>query len=255
MKYLVRAGVIAAIGLATAGVAMATPIELTATSGTGGTSVLLPGGGGQVTYSNQNFYGWNISLAYGRSNSPSLGLSLLTATADCSIAACAPLTLAVSEVGFTMPIGANGLSTVLTNENVANADNGVGGPSTVTQWAYMDTSNAYFGSTDSNAMSDFSGSYNPGTASLIGMLSLNGGGYVTSAPGGDAATGPYSLTLVQQFCSDPPGGDGTCSGGLSMQAAGGITTAPEPGGLALFGAGLLGVALFAGRRRSSKVRA
>jgi hypothetical protein len=253
MKYVVRAGVAAAVGLAMAGVALATPIELSAVSGTGpGTSILLPntGGGGRVTYSNSDLNGWNIELAYGMSNSPAVGLSLITATADGSIAACDPLTIAVSDIGFTAPVGPGGLGTSLTNENISVPGSGTpGGSSMVTQWAYMDTGNGYFGSTDPNAASDFGGVHDS-TASLIGMLTVDNLGSM-SAQGGTATDGPYSLTLVDQFCSDPAGADGTCSSGLSVQAPGGIT-APEPGGLALFGAGLLGMALFAGRRRSLK---
>jgi hypothetical protein len=72
--------------------------------------------------------------------------------------------------------------------------------------------------------------------------------------GGGSLTGPYSLTLVDQFCSNPAGSDGTCTGGLSFSTDGGITVS-EPGTLALFGARSLGYALFAGRRRWSKARA
>ena len=255
MKHLVRAGVVGVLGLAAASVALANPIELTATSGTGPqASVMLPSptGGGTVTYSNSSFNGWNIEFAFGMSNSPVMGLSLMTATADCSIAACAPLTVAVSDINFTAPVSADGLGTSLTNENISSATGSPGGPSTVTQWAYMDTGNAYFGSTDQNAANDFGGMYDS-TASLIGMLTVNNLGSL-SAQGGTATSGPYSLTLVDQFCSDPVGPNGTCASGLSVQATGGIT-APEPGSLALFGAGLLGVALFSGRRRSSKARA
>lgn len=250
MKHVVGLGVAAAIGVAAAGAALATPIELTAVSGTGGTTVFLPntGGGGIVSYSNADFNGWNIELAYGISNSPSLGLTLMTATTNCLIAACSPLTIGVSDIGFTMPVGPNGLGTSL-----ANVITGTGAPSMVTQWAYMDTGNAYFGSTDANAAGDFGGYYDPSTASLIGMLTVDGLNKA-SAMGGTGTSGPYSLTLVDQFCSYPPGTDGSCNGGLSLSATGGIT-APEPGSLALFGAGLLGLALFAGRRRSSKALA
>lgn len=253
MKYLVRAGVVAAIGLAAASVALATPIELTAVSGTGSgssTSALLQnvGGGNTVTYSNSNFNGWDIKIATGISDSPSLatGALDLTVNANC-LTSCDALTLAISDVGFTSPLGPNGLSTGISETPLAS-------PASITQWAYMDTSNSYFGSTDANAMSDFLGKYNPSTASLIGMVNLMGGGYSSSGLGGVATSGPYSLTLVDQFCSDPIGGDGVCTGGVSFSSDGGIT-APEPGGLALFGAGLLGAALFAGRRRSSKARA
>ena len=248
MKYLAGAGLAVAIGLS-AGTALATPIELTATSGTGpSTSILLPGSGDQVSYSNADFNGWNIRIAMGFSNSPSLasGALDLTTVANC-LTTCNPLTIAISDIGFTTPLAPNGLATGL-------SDTALGGSASITQWAFMDTANTYFGSTDPNASSDFGGAYDASTASLIGTVTVNGGGAGSSADGGSGAAGPYSLTLVDQFCSDPAGANGTCAGGTSFSSDGAIT-APEPGGLALFGAGLLGAALFAGRRRASKVPA
>lgn len=252
MKYFARLGLVLGIGAAAAGTAWATPIELTVSSGTGaGSSIFLPntGGGGMVIYSNSDFNGWDIELAFGLSHSPSLALGALdltTATANCLSAACDPLTLAISDVGYTTPVGPSGLKTSLSNTQL-------GAPSTVTQWAYVDTSNTYFGSTDPNAAADFGGIDDPATAALIGTVTVNGlgSGY---AYGGGSLTGPYSLTLVDQFCSNPTGSGGTCSGGLSFSSDGGIS-ASEPSALALFGAGLLGCALVVGRRRSARVNA
>ncbi|MGH8229055.1 MAG: PEP-CTERM sorting domain-containing protein [Steroidobacteraceae bacterium] len=232
-KNLIGLGLAVAIGVGAAGTALATPIELTVASGTSpGMSILLPGTGSLVSYSNASFEGWNISFAIGTSKSPSAalgGLDLSTETAACFAASCDPLTIAISDVGFMTPLGPNGLATGL-------ADLDGGATSGIKQWAYMDTSNSYFA-----------------RATLIGALAVDGS-QEASAIGGSAASGPYSLTLVDQFCSDPPGSDGTCAGGLSFQSVGNIT-APEPGGLALFGAGLLGFALFASRRRGSIARA
>jgi hypothetical protein len=252
-KYLGRLGLAIAIGVTAAGTALATPIELTVTSGTGpGTSVLLAntGGGDTIFYTNQDFNGWQINLAFGLSHSPSLalgGLDLTTLAADCLATTCAPLTLAVSDIGYTMPLMPNGLTTRLSNTQL-------GANSTITQWAYLDTSNTYFGSTDPNAAGDFGGAYDPTTASLIGTVTVNGQGSASSPFGGSAASGPYSLTLVDQFCSDPAGANGTCSSGLQFSSDGGIALS-EPSTLALFGASLLGCALFVSRRRSSRVKA
>lgn len=252
-KYLVKLGLAVAIGVTAAGTALATPIQLSLTSGTGaGSNILLPntGGGDTILYSNPDFNGWNIELAFGLSHSPSLalgGLDLSTATANCLAAACSPLTIAVSDIGFTLPLMPNSLTTSLSNTQL-------GANSTVTQWAYLDTSNTYFGSTDANALGDFGGVYNPTTASLIGTVTVNGLGAASTQGGGSGANGPYSLTLVDQFCSDPAGANGTCTGGLQFSSDGGIALS-EPGTLALLGAGLLGCALFVSRRRSSRLRA
>jgi PEP-CTERM motif len=252
MKYLGKAGLAVAIGMAAFSTALATPIELTVTSGSGaGSSILLPNTGGSSTiiYDNSDFNGWDISLAFGQSRSPALALGALdltTAAANCLAASCDPLTIAISDIGFTTPVGPSGLNTSLSN-------NQLGASSMVTQWAYADTSNTYFGSTDLNAATDFGGAYDSSTATLIGTLTVDGLGSGFRV-GGGSLTGPYSLTLVDQFCSNPAGSNGTCSGGLSFSTDGAITV-PEPGTLALFGAGLLGCAFIVGRRRWSKARA
>lgn len=228
-KYVSMLGLAAAIGVLATGTALATPIEMQITTGAHTTGVLM-GTGGTVTYMNANFGGWDIKLTLGDSNSPSLqpyGLDLSSLTAECSMkGGCSSLTIAISDTDFAGPLSAGGLATSMSGL--------VTGPGTVTQWAYVDSTDTYFGK-----------------GSLIGTFSRTGPGIVSgTAVGGGGSAGPFSLTLIDTLsgCS----GRGCATFSLDND----IVAAPEPGTLALFGAGLLGCALFVGRRRrSSQTRA
>lgn len=221
-------GIVAALGLLAAGSALATPIEMTLSSGSDSanpTSTTL-----MISYSNNTssgklsytFDGWSINVS-AFSNSPGItpwGLELQSLTAACGISAakggCAPLTISISDIGFTGPVGelVTGLS---------DTQNGMG---SVSQSAYIGSGDSYFQQ-----------------SSLIGSVTLNGTGG-SSAMGGAGASGDYSLTLVDTFTATC-----TAKGCTSFSTDGDITATPEPGTLALFGAGLLGCAIFVGRRR------
>lgn len=223
-KRISKLGLIAAtVSMLAAGAVFASPLEMTVD----GTQVTLSSTGG---YSNADLDGWDIYFFTGTSNSPSLtpfGIDLSGLTAACISGSCAPLTVSISDDGFAGPIGANGFSTTLSDTQE--------GKGSVTQTAYFGQSNSYFD-----------------TSGTIGSITLTGSSADTVDGGGPAST-PYSITLTDVFTASCTG-----NGCVSFSIDGDVAAAstPEPGTLALFGAGLLGCAIFVGRRRrrSSQAR-
>ena len=229
MRRYIRFGLVAtALAAMAAGTALAAPIEMTVSSGgTTVTGLTFYQTASTAGYANANFMGWDIyTVLTGNSNSPSLtpfGLSLSGTVAACTNATgCDPLTVSLSDVGFTAPTSS--FATALTDIQT--------GTGSVTQQAYYDLTNTYFGTGGTIA-----GSANP--------LSLSATGGMTGIGGGPVSGGPYSLTLVQTFNTSC-----TMAGCAAFTVGGTIAgaTVPEPGTLALFGASLLGLGLFMRRR-------
>ena len=260
-----KLGLITAIGVMAIGTAlantMANPMELTVTSGTGNNASFLYIGSPSTlgTTSTVLWYGswkgWAINLAFGSTYSPAIdpyGLDLSSVTADCSTSSCAPLALAISQIGFTASTGMNGLMSYMSNTSKSASD-------VITQSAYVDYGNSYFGSSDSNAPMDFGGVYSQQASEIGNTFSVHGLNTGSTVGGGNQMGSPYSLTLVDYFCSSPytsatSGMNSSCSGNLSFSSDGQVTSASEPGALAIFGAGLLGCALFINRRRRAANR-
>jgi hypothetical protein len=177
----------------------------------------------------------------GMSDSPNLVMNLSGYAATCtgSAAECSsnPLTIVISATGFTVPI--------TTNQFLL----GFGGSAqggTATTSAYYDTSNSYFcNSTDEDDGGGWGLGNQCGSSNLIGSLTLTGQSNGMSLNGGPDPIRSYSLTVSDTF---------SASGGLdpSYSVHTTLTNVPEPGTLALFGAGLLGYALVGNRRRRAR---
>lgn len=227
-------------GAISAGTASAGPIEMFLTSGGQSTTVLIgnTGNPSSVSFSGA-LNGWTITNdTGGTSYSPDLnsfiGIDLGGYTATCvGVGGCSkdPLTIAISATGFTTPIDTNGFLL----EFSGNVHGGQ-----VTTSAYWDTADTYFCNSGNSASNDC------GSSTLIHSLTLGDGTGSMSALGGPDTIRSYSLTVVDTF-SAGLGGDPSYSVDTTL-----TQSVPEPGTLALFGAGLLGCAWVVRRRRHAR---
>jgi hypothetical protein len=246
IKRFSKLGLIVAIaataGAMAAGTAFAGPIEMFLTSG-GQSTTLLVGNTGlpsSVSYTG-TLNGWSITAGTGgTSYSPDLnsfvGMDLGGYTVTCvGVGGCSnnPLTIVVSATGFTTPIDSNQFLLEFSgNVHLGQA----------TTSAYYDTADTYFCNAD-NSPSSFSNDC--GSSNLIGSLTAGNGSNGESLTGGPDPIRSYSLTLSDTFLADA-GVDPS----YSMDTT--LTQVPEPGTLALFGAGLVGCALLVSRRRRAR---
>ncbi|MGH8291247.1 MAG: PEP-CTERM sorting domain-containing protein [Steroidobacteraceae bacterium] len=241
-------------GAMVSGVAFASPIEMFLTSGTQSTSLLIGNTGTPSSVSfTGSLNGWTIeSGTGGTSYAPNeVGLDLQGYLVTCADAGCStsPLTVLISAIGFSVPITLNQFQLGLS---------GTASGGTVTTAAYYDTANGYFCNADADdhdhdGDQDRDDGYQHhdrddtgndcGSSNLIGSLSLSGTSNGISVNGGPDPIRSYSLTIVDTF---------SAGGGLdpSYSVNTTLTSVPEPGTLALFGAGLLGCVLFSRRRRA-----
>ncbi len=238
-------GLAAAMGAMLAGTAFAGPLalQMSLASGTNPPDTFRIASG--TTYTNPDLNGWNIRSLVASSDSPSVqpfGLNLNGLVSCLNASGCVPLRVAVSATGFTSHAGMAAFGTGLVDNNAMGpgADTG-----TVVQMAYYDAGDT--------ALSE---------AHPIGAITLDGfgSGYVSGGASGLAPTSDYSLTFVDTFtdhCAHSDcalfGIDASLDGILGDSRGDGSSTVPEPGTLALFGAGLLGCALFMGRRRRASL--
>lgn len=238
-RRITKFGILAAAtGLMVGGAAFATAIPmptLTATSTVSGTTytdtLTLSGASSPYTYNSGGFVfgstvipggsdpNWNSETGWsvaGSVHDSSSFIDLGNVSAACSLTgtSCGDLSLTLMVSGLTSPVGENGLMSVLTGSLVS-------GSGTVTQEAWI------------------------GSTEIGTLLTSNGAtSFSLSTTGGSANSGPYSLTLTDTFT-------GGCTGSncVSYSTDGSVVATAEPGALVLFGAGLLGCALFVSRRR------
>lgn len=227
-RRISKFGLIAAtVGALVAGTAFASPVTIVLTSGAASASMSAPVGSDTTGFSSSNFNGWDIQYANATSGSPNANtyfgaLDLGTLSATCVPYAgtgptptgwCGALTITASDTGFT---------TATTGFVMGGSNTQTAGMGTVEQSSWVNST-------------------------LIGSFLLTNTAHNEVVGGGMPSSNPYSLTLTAVLT--PNCGDATsCNAGFSFD--GSIRSVPEPGTLALFGAGLLGCALVISRRRA-----
>ena len=235
-------GLAATMGAMLSGTALAGPLtlQMSLTSGTSSPDTFNIASGSGYTHTDWN--GWKISALTASSHAPSaqpFGLNLNGLVSCLNASGCAPLTVAVSATGFTSLAAMAGFGTGLVDNNAMGPGEDTG---TIVQMAYYDAGDT--------ALSK---------ANPIGAMTLEGFG--SSYVSGDAAhlgtNAHYSLTLVDTFTDHCGHGncavfgiDGTIDRILGDSSGDASSSVPEPGTLALFGAGRRGCALFVRRRRA-----
>jgi hypothetical protein len=257
-RFLKLALIAASAGVLCGGTALANPIEMFLSSGNQSTQLLIGNNGtpSSVSYVG-TLNGWTIEQGTGgTSYAPNqVGLNLSDYVVTCAGAGCSKssLTVVISATGFTVPINLNQFQLGLSG-NVAGG--------TITSSAYYDTSNQYFCGHDpddqdhDHGLGDDEHQFHHdhdesggsvrnqcGASNLIGSLTLSGPSTGITVNGGPDPIRSYSLTVADSF---------SFAGALdpSFQVTSTLTNVPEPGSLALFGAGLLGMVVLARRLRT-----
>ena len=180
--------------------------ELQLTSGSSNSGVVV-GSGSTVIFSGA-VGGWTINLTTGLSGGPGSSIMDLSSIDAVSAPGAMPLSIELSDNGFTTPVVA---------WDLLSSGHLVSGSGTATYSAYTD-SNSLFG-----------------TTTLIGTLGPFSTAYATGETFGVApATNPYSLTEVVVLTSS--------SSNTEWSTDSSIAPAPEPTSLALMGSGLIGLA-------------
>lgn len=214
MKRIVLA-VTLVLGLTQAALATSTE-QLTISDGI--STVTVSAVSNSIFYSNANFDGWNIVVAGGASQSPSLtpfGLDAFTLAATCAAATdCVThnLTITLSDINFTQVPTGGFLETF----------SGIVSSGSASQSAWYSTTNTLFAE-----------------STLIGALGPFSGAFGAQISGGSAGPSPYSLTLSQTITAN--------SQGVSLD--GQIGAVPEPASLLLLGFGLSAAGLLGLPRR------
>ena len=240
----------AALVLMTGSLAFAGTPELFLQSGASTVTCAVTGGGcivlgSSAQYTDANFAGWNIHLAFGESSSPSIvpfGLDLTSLTAACvGGGTCADLQIWLSATDFTTPS--------LGFTNTSSVTSAVGAAST-TQYAWDDPGNRIFGSKAGTGVGPIVAPLvNDGAHFIgsVGPLTTGGSGVSVVGGGPELGTGAhlYSLTIEDVFKG--------CTGAncVFYSADGAITGVPEPGAVVLFGTVVALCASKLRRRRAS----
>ncbi len=218
------------------------PVELFLQSGTA--SALVTGSTPPLSspstamYENINLNGWTVgitAISYAPTLNTTAGIDVGGFAATCvtasSVCSSNPLLVTVSAPGFNQVIGANGF--LLQYGGTIN-----GGALSTSAW--WDTSQSYF----CDPSDPGHPATNCGSSNLIGTLTLGSGSTGATLTGGPDPIRSYSLTVGDTF-----GLNGGLDPFYSFDTSV-VQSVPEPGTLALFGAGLFGCLMLDRRRRA-----